>query len=272
MATSDVTVRVASVSTHARVSGEGAPPLVLLHGAEADAGMWDPYMEELARRRRVYAIDLPGSGSSEPEDGADCSPRGLAGWLGAFLDSQGHGGCDLLGHSLGGSIALRVAAASPRRVRRLVAVSPAHLAPAVPAFAEAAEELVLSVAAGTAEEPRVRALLARAYRRKEASPAIREGARYWMRPGVRLFMRNGGVECATPIPPEVLAALAVPTMVVWGSRDRFFPVDGAREAIGRVPGGRLVVLEGAGHSPFEDARAMFMLMVEGFLEGPHEGE
>lgn len=269
---SDLTVQAARVRTHSRVAGEGAPPLVLLHGAEADAGMWDPYMEELARRRRVYALDLPGSGASEPAADADCSPGGLAVWLGAFLEAEGHERCDLMGHSLGGSIALRVAARSPRTVRRLVAVSPAHLAPAVPAFAEAAEELLVSVAAGSAEEPRVRALLARAYRKKEASPAIREGARYWMRPGVGLFLRNGGVEAATRIPPEVLASLAVPTMVVWGSKDRFFPVAGAREAVELVPGCRLVVLEGAGHSPFEDDRAMFMLMLEGFLEGPHRGE
>ena len=272
MAISDLTVQAAKVLTHARVEGEGVPPLVLLHGAEADAAMWDPYMGELALRRRVYALDLPGSGSSEPAADADCSPGGLAGWLGAFLDAEGHRRCDLMGHSLGGSIALRVAAHSPERVRRLIAVSPAHLAPAVPAFAEAAEELLVSVAAGTAEEPRVRALLAKAYRRKETAPAIREGARYWMRPGVGLFLRNGGVEAATRIPPEMLASLAVPTMVVWGSRDRSFPVAGAREAVELVPGCRFVVLEGAGHSPFEEARAMFMLMLEGFLEGPHAGE
>jgi len=272
MAISDLIVPAAKVLTHARVAGEGAPPLVLLHGAEADAGMWDPYIEELASRRRVYALDLPGSGSSEPAADADCSPGGLAGWLGAFLDAEGHGRCDLLGHSLGGSVAMRVAMRAPRMVRRLVAVSPAHLAPAMPAFAEAAEELLVAVAAGTAEEPRVRALLARAYRKKETSPDIREGARYWMRPGVGLFLRTGGVEAATRIPPGLLASLAVPTMVVWGSKDRFFPVAGAREAVELVPGCRLVVLQGAGHSPFEDARAMFMLMVEGFLEGPHEGE
>ena len=93
-----------------------------------------------------------------------------------------------------------------------------------------------------------------------------------MRPGVGLFLRNGGVEVATRIPPELLASLAVPTMVVWGSKDRNFPVAGAREAVELVPGCRLVVLAGAGHSPFEDDRAMFMLMLEGFLEGPHEGE
>ena len=272
MAISDLTVQAAKVLTHARVAGEGVPPLVLLHGAEADAAMWDPYIEELACRRRVYALDLPGSGSSEPAADADCSPGGLAAWLGAFLDAEGHRRCDLMGHSLGGSIALRIAAHSPQLVRRLVLVTPAHLAPAVPVFAEAAEELLVSVTAGTAEEPRVRALLARAYRRKETAKGIREGARYWMRPGVGLFLRNGGIESATRIPPGTLASLAVPTMVVWGSKDRSFPVAGAREAVELVPGCRFVVLEGAGHSPFEDARAMFMLMLEGFLEGPHAGE
>ncbi len=266
-----LTVEAAGVLTRALVAGDGGTPLVLLHGAEADSGMWSPYMGELARRRRVYALDLPGSGASEPGPGADCSPAGLAAWAGAFLGSQGHAGCDLLGHSLGGSIALHVAALAPSRVRRLVAVSPAHLASAVPAFAEAADELLAAVAAGRVKERRVRGLLGRAYSKDPDDPAIVQGARYWLRPGVRAFLRQGGMGVARTIEPGTLASIEAPTMVVWGADDRFFPVDGARERAALIPGSRLVVIGGAGHSPFEDRRQLFMLMVDGFLSGPGEG-
>jgi len=271
MGVADIAVDAAGVRTHARAAGRGGTPLVLLHGAEADAAMWDPYMGELGRHRRVYALDLPGAGASEPGPDADCSPAGLAAWVGGFLDSQGHERCDLMGHSLGGSVALRVAVLAPSRVRRLVAVSPAHLAEAVPAFAEAADELLAAVVRGRASEGRVRALLGRAYAKAPDDPAIVEGARFWLRPGVRAFLRQGGREAARPIPPEVLASIRAPTMVVWGARDRFFPVDSARERAAIIPGSRLVVIGGAGHSPFEDKRRLFMLMVEGFLSGSGEG-
>jgi len=271
MDVTDIRVEAAGVRTRGRATGRGGTPLLLLHGAEADSGMWDPYMDELGRRRLVYALDLPGSGDSEPGPGADCSPAGLAAWVGAFLASQGHERCDLMGHSLGGSVALRVAALAPSRVRRLVAVSPAHLAEAVPDFAEAADELLAAVAGGGASERRVRALLGRAYSKAPDDPAIVAGARFWLRPGVRAFLRQGGIGAARLIPPEDLASIRAPTMVVWGANDRFFPVDRARERAGLIPGSRLVVIGGAGHSPFEDRRKLFMLMVEGFLSGPGDG-
>lgn len=268
---SDITVDAAGVRTHARAAGRRGTPLVLLHGAEADSGMWGPYMEELGRHRRVYALDLPGAGASEPGPDADCSPAGLAAWVGGFLDTQGHDRCDLLGHSLGGSIALRVAALAPSHVRALVAVSPAHLTEAVPAFSEAADELLAAVARGRVSERRVRALLGRTYAKAPDDPAIVEGARFWLRPGVRAFLRQGGREAARPIPPEALASIRAPTMVVWGANDRFFPVDGARQRAALIPGCRLVVIGGAGHSPFEDKRRLFMLMVDGFLSGAGKG-
>ncbi len=272
MVPQEITADLAWGRAFARAHGHGdGPPLVLLHGAEADASMWDPYIAELGRDRRVYALDLPGSGASELREGADCSPAGLAAWLAAFLSSQGHDGCDLLGHSLGGSAALHVAARAPELVRRLVAVSPANLAAATPAFAEAGEELLAMVSSGGAEEGRVRDVLARMYGKDPSSGAIRAGVAYWTRPGVQAFMRAGGLEVARVLTMETLASVAVPTLVVWGSGDRFFPIEGARQRCIAIPNCRLVVLEGAGHSPFEDACEMFMLLVDGFLNGPEEG-
>jgi pimeloyl-ACP methyl ester carboxylesterase len=272
MAPEDVTVDLELGRTHARAHGRGdGLPLVLLHGAEADSSMWDPYAAELGRGRRVYALDLPGSGASEVREGADCSPWGLASWLAEFLASQGHEGCDLLGHSLGGSVALHVASRAPASVGRLVAVSPANLAAAAPAFAEAGEELLALVTSGRPGEERVRDVLARLYERDPSSGTIRSATAYWTQPGVQAFMRAGGLEVARVLPVETLASVTVPTLVIWGSRDRFFPVEGARQRCIAVPDCRLVVLDGAGHSPFEDAREMFMLLVDGFLDGPEDG-
>lgn len=271
MAPEDITVDLEHGRTRARFRGSGdGPPLVLLHGAEADATMWDPYIAELGRGRRAYALDLPGSGASEVAEDADCSPAGLAAWLAAFLASQGHEACDLLGHSMGGSAALHIVARAPGLVRRLVAVSPANLAAAAPDFAEAGEELLALVSSGRVEEGRVRDVLARMYDKDPSSGTIRERTAYWTRPGIQAFMRAGGLEVARVLPAETLASVAVPTLVVWGSRDRFFPVEGARQRCIAIPNCRLVVLDGAGHSPFEDARGMFMLLVDGFLSGPGE--
>jgi len=111
---------LAGVSTAVLEGGDG-PPVVLLHGQGAWAGVWVPVMADLARDHRVVAPDLPGLGASRVE-GAPGADRVLA-WLGELVDQTCPAPPVLVGVSLGGSIAARFAAAHGDRLAGLVLVS-----------------------------------------------------------------------------------------------------------------------------------------------------
>ena len=104
-------------------------PLILLHGIATDRHIWDLVVPELASERRVVTLDLPGFGGSAPV-GEDFDLERVAERIVHGLTGRGiHGPFDLVGHSLGGGIAITLAAMHPRLVRRLVLVAPAGLRP-----------------------------------------------------------------------------------------------------------------------------------------------
>ncbi len=268
MGTTERTITAGGARVHARVAGEGEGTLVLLHGAEADSSMWMPYLEGLARGRRVLALDLPGHGGSEVAEGMDCSPAGVARWYGDVLDAEGVGRASVLGHSFGGVVAFNLALEAPDRVDRLVGVNVANLDLASRVFREGAYALMDALVAGDLDDARARALLASIYDKDPDHPDIVEGAALWARPGVRAFFAGGGHMFSRSLPVWRLREVAVPTLLIWGDRDRFFPLDDARTAALYIPHSRIVVMAGAAHSPFVDHPEAFYLAVDAFLSGP----
>jgi pimeloyl-ACP methyl ester carboxylesterase len=250
---------------HARVAGEGEAALVLIHGAEADGSMWEPYMEGLARGRRVYALDLPGHGGSDVPADLDCSPPGMAGWYGQVLDAEGLETAAVLGHSFGGVVAFNLALEARDRVSRLVGVDVANLNLATPRFREGAHALLDELVAGELEDARARTLLGVIYDKDPDHPDIVEGAALWATPGVVAFFSQGGIGFSRSLPVWRLREVQTPTLLLWGDRDRFFPVDDARTAAMYIPHSRLVVISGAAHSPFSTDPDLFYMAVDSFL-------
>ena len=102
------------------------PPLVLLHGIGSARNAWDPIIDALAERFDVLAIDLPGFGESPPLlAGVEPRPAAIAAGVAAFLDSQDVVTPHVAGHSLGGWVALELAAIYP--LGSLTLLSPAGL-------------------------------------------------------------------------------------------------------------------------------------------------
>ena len=106
-------------------TGSGAP-LVLLHGIGLSRRSWNPVIAPLADRYDVIAIDLPGFGDSGPApDGVEPTPEWLAGAVAGLLDELGIGAAHLVGNSLGGWVALELAAIRP--ASSVVLLSPAGM-------------------------------------------------------------------------------------------------------------------------------------------------
>ncbi len=103
--------------------GEGKPPLVVLHGLLGSSRNWTTTGKLLARSFEVFALDLRGHGESPfaPQPERDYSFPAMAGDVAAWLEAKGVQRPFLLGHSLGGKVAMRLAADHPQQVRGLIA-------------------------------------------------------------------------------------------------------------------------------------------------------
>jgi pimeloyl-ACP methyl ester carboxylesterase len=261
-----------------RVAGEG-PLIVLLHGITSTSDVWLEAMERLAKRYTVVAPDLLGHGRS-------AKPRGDYS-LGAYAS----GGRDLLGvlgfergtvvgHSLGGGIALQFAYQFPEYCERLVLVSSGGLGkevhPLLRAAALPGAELVLpliirdwAIGAGSA----VAGVLDRFG--FSAGPDLAEAARGYAsladRGAREAFLHTlravvdleGQRVSATD---RLYLAERLPTLLIWGTDDPIIPIEHGRAARERIPESRLVELPGAGHWPQLDDPDRFVAELTEFVE------
>jgi pimeloyl-ACP methyl ester carboxylesterase len=102
-------------------------PLVLIHGLGSAATAWKPIIPKLEKRFKVIAVDLPGHGSADWIDHRSLEPEVLAKLVFDLMDENGVEKFNLIGNSLGGWVALEMAAMNPERVKSLVGLAPAGL-------------------------------------------------------------------------------------------------------------------------------------------------
>jgi pimeloyl-ACP methyl ester carboxylesterase len=119
-------IEVDGLPIHYATAGTG-PPLVLFHGAGDNALDWRWVMSTLARDHQIYAPDLPGSGASAKPAADRYSPEFFERFVAGFLDTLGIERAAMVGNSLGGLVALRLALSEPARVTALVLVDSAGL-------------------------------------------------------------------------------------------------------------------------------------------------
>jgi len=233
---------------------------VLVHGLGASAEIWSGNLAALSSRFRVYAPDLPGFGRTGKPGWMDYSPAAYSRFVREFMAALGIGRAALVGHSLGGGVALRVILDEPERVERLVLVSSAGLGrdvslplrvaslpwfdrvffkPSLAVFIHFLHRLVYDPAAITPEFARMYYEMffqpgsVRTFTGILRAIATLRGAR----PGVLEDIRRG------------LATITVPALILWGRQDRILPVSQGVDAAGRIPGARLHIFERCGHMP-----------------------
>ena len=246
-------------------AGSGSP-LVLLHGVTLSAAAWAPLFPALSGHR-LLAVDLPGHGLSDPDDYQRGQVRHRASLLiDDVFDALGLDQAPVVGHSLGGMLALWYAAAGTERISRLVAIGEPAVALSgvrvrMPLSLLTVRGLGPAVLRSPSPRPVYRRLLAQGLGKTEvaAAPeslidALRLSAR---RPGnaktvsslmhaIDHFRRPRAESVLTT---QELRAIAVPTMFIWGTGAPYLSADRARPSIDQIPGATLHEVPG-GHGPW----------------------
>jgi pimeloyl-ACP methyl ester carboxylesterase len=256
---------------------QGAGPvLLLIHGMAGSLDTWRSVIDPLARNATVLAVDLPGHGASSP-GGGDYSLGSLAAGMRDLLTTLGHDHVTLVGHSLGGGIAMQFSYQFPEMTERLVLVSSGGLGlevnPALRAASLPGANLFLSV---TAEAARLASGIAGRVLRAAHSPAhpgLDELARSYAsladadrRAAFLATVRsvvdlNGQTVHAGD---RLYLAKDLPVLLIWGAEDPIIPVQHGRAAHELLPDSTLAVFEGVRHFPQLEAPQRFVAALQDF--------
>lgn len=233
-------------------AGDSGPPIVLVHGFGADRLSWLANTAELGKVGQVYTLDLPGHGGTPLGGPADIGTFAAA--LGRSIDEAGIAPVHLVGHSLGGALALTLASERPELVRSLALIAPVGLGgPVSDAFltdfpkietAEGAADVMQRLVS----RPRLinRHMVALVLEQL-AVPGVREGLS-----AIADTLRD--VEAGMAPHVAAVAASEIPRLVIWGDADTTVPLIADRL---EPFGAEQLIVEGAAHLPHvENARAV----------------
>lgn len=260
-----------------RVAGDG-PAVVLIHGMAGTSETWLPIMPRLTGSGTILAPDLPGHGASANPSG-DYSLGALAASIRDLLVTLGHNRATIVGHSLGGGVAMQFAYQFPERCERLALVSSGGLGREVSrllrALALPGSEYLLAVGcaprvvdAGTAVVGWLGKLGLRPVPaaadvwRSYSSLGNREARAAFIRT-LRTVVDVGGQRVSAR--DRLYLTAGMPTLIVWGDRDPFIPVAHAHAAHEAMPGSRLEIFDGSGHYPHCDAPERFAALIAEFI-------
>ena len=267
-------VTVCGVRVHYVQAGTGNP-LVLLHGLGASWITWSLNIEPQARHFTVYALDLPGHGDSDKPEIDYSIPSGVR-FIQAFLNVLKLDRVALVGNSIGGLFAFRVAREAPQKVSQVVLVGAAGLGrevswglrfSALPLIGELLHipnvVTLKGLARGLFYQPQaierqileeLRRVRNQSEARRAVIKAIRSGIHFW---GMKREF----------VSPLDLNSLTMPVLVVWGAQDRILPVQHAYQVARECPRVRVEVFPQCGHWPQMEKAEEFNQLLPEFLRG-----
>jgi pimeloyl-ACP methyl ester carboxylesterase len=260
-----------------RMAGSG-PPLVLIHGITSSSDSWRAVWSRLVEHHTVIAPDLVGHGQSAKPRG-DYSMGAFASGVRDLVASLDIGPATIVGHSLGGGVAMQFSYQFPERTQRLALVSSGGLGTSVHSLLRAAtlpgSEFVLPLLAATRTLSVGRSLGGALGRvglrlstdllemaRGHASLAERETRTAFLQTlRASIDPRGQRVQALD----RLYLAGGLPVLIVWGARDRIIPPGHGRRAHELIPGSRLEVFEASGHFPHLDQPERFAETVEDWI-------
>lgn len=247
-------------------------PLVLVHGTSDSLHTWEGWVKALSARHRVISFDLPGFGLTGPSASGDYRGDTYARFVLALMDRLQVQRFAIGGNSLGGEVAWRTAWLAPQRVSKLILVDAAgpdfksesvpigFLVARVPVLNRAFETLlprpmvVASVRNVYGDPSRVSDELVERYYQM----ALREGNRRAL--VQRLQQNQRGADA------ERIRELKLPTLILWGGKDKLVPLSVGHQFRQDIAGSELVVFDDLGHVPHEEDAARTVAPVKAFLQ------
>ncbi len=262
---------------HYRDQGDPNGSVVLLvHGFGMSLDTWEPWVRLLGRSHRIVTLDLPGFGLTRSPAGARFDVESYGPVVEAFAKALNLNSFVIGGSSMGGEVAWRYALAHPERLKGLI-LADASGWPEPPGADPGDSPLskILDTPIGRVLLINLdsHAILRDGLRQAFADPAratpafvskyvdlsrAPERRRVWL----DLMTRWSQQHYATP---QALAAIKVPTLILWGDKDQLVPLDSGRRFVAAIPGAHLIVYPKVGHLPEEEAAEASAADVGAFL-------
>jgi 3-oxoadipate enol-lactonase len=266
------TMRVIDGETIHYIDRGSGPAIVFIHGFGGNTGSWRFALEHFGTNHRVVALDLPGFGWSSRDATLALGHEDHASRVVRLMDELGIEQATLVGHSMGGGIALRTAVRNPERVNGLVLVG--SVDPNGEATWQRAERRMwgLNLMGPMMERnPRlISRVVGSGLRQMSFDPSwvdasvVKLYVQPLLQPGTaKCLVRLA--HCASADPRIDLSGIHVPTLLVCGAADTAMPMAISESIRAGMAGARLEVLEKAGHLVAEEQPEVFHAMVDQFL-------
>jgi pimeloyl-ACP methyl ester carboxylesterase len=262
------------MQVHLRDEGrrDDPTPIILIHGTSASLHTWEGWVNAFEDKHRVVTFDLPAFGLTGPSPDGDYTIAAYVRFVGALLDKLGIRRCVLGGNSLGGNVAWETALAMPDRIDKLILVDSGGyplIATSVPIGFRLARLPLLN---RLLEVVTPRGLVEASVRNVYGDPSrvtpelvdryfemtVRAGNRRAL--GQRFSQMDFGADAGR------ISELKLPTLIVWGGRDRLIPPANAERFQHDIAGSKLVVFPDLGHVPHEEDPQRTAAAVIGFLQ------
>lgn len=228
------TITVSQKELYFAQAGQGQPALLFVHGAGGDHTIWGEQLRELAKDFSVIALDLNGHGRSPARegDGLQTYVEDVLAVLNAFAQPT-----VLVGHSMGGAIALSVALQPPKNLVGLGLVGTGARLKVHPQILELCQ---------TDFEKAVELVISWAFA-EQADPALTDKARQQMRRNGQAALYRDFLSCSTFDVMHRLSEISVPTIAICGREDKLTPVKYSEYLQQNIPNAQLQIIERAGH-------------------------
>ena len=265
-------IEINEMQVHFRDEGEGFP-IVLVHGTASSLHTWDAWTNELKKTNRVIRMDLPAFGITGPNKNADYSIESYTTFLHSFVEKLNLEKFHLAGNSLGGNIAWNYAAEHPAKVEKLILVDasglPTNKEP--PAIFKMAKTPVLrslflyvtpkmlitkNIKEVYADDDKVTDELVTRYHKM----ALRAGNRQAF-----IDRTKTDFKLDAKINTDRLKSIQTPTLLIWGAKDLWIPLDNGKRMNRILVNSKLEVLENSGHVPMEENPKESLELLKNFL-------
>ena len=265
-------IEIDGMQVHYRDEGKGFP-IVLIHGTASSLHTWDAWTNQLTKTNRVIRMDLPAFGITGPNATGNYSIKSYTTFLHQFLSKINIDKFYLAGNSLGGNIAWNYTAEYPEKIKKLILVDASGLPTnkPQPAIFKMAKTPILNslflyvtpkffikknMKEVYANDAKITDNLVTRYHKM----ALRVGNRQAFIDRAKIDFKLGSSSNL-----EKLKSIKTSTLLIWGAKDTWIPLDNGKRMDSALPNSKLVVLENSGHVPMEENPTESLAIFRAFL-------